>query len=390
MTSDTARFDGPLRAAGPWHATVRFWQRTLVFSGRASISEFWWPVLTISVALIVGLVLVGALLGVGSALRDADSPADAVANSLAGVVGMVLILGSLAATVAGVAVTVRRLHDANLSGWLALTSLIPSVGGLVVLVLSLLPANPEGRRYDHGAWPTTDWTGQPQLHPAPLSTQEAASASPFDVWPAPDARTAAAPVIDVVPPADAAIRDAWAAVGAVRDVEPGMTAPPAWRRQGYLAVERQGAPDLLSTDGLHAAALGAGAELYVIGEDLALDTADRWEFALLASVAGRVRAGGMHLPSELEQYGTLSMTVPGVPAPAGWSRDDGTVGVLLGLPFPAAPDAVATASGEVELVCVTPLRPAELQQILDGGAAARAQIAGRLAAMPSSALAGRA
>ncbi len=383
MTNADARSDEPLRGLGPWRAWARFWQRIVVFSGRAGIGEFWWPVLLTGAAMIVLSVIIAILLAVGAPLADQGSAAAAVPNSLAGVLGVVLLVGSLAALLAGAAVTVRRLHDANLSGWLALTALIPSVGGLIVVVLSLLPASPEGRRYDRAAEHDVPWAPQP----APGGVAASPETRPVDVLqPAPD-------VLDVAPPADTAIRDAWSGVGAVRTVEPGMTAPPAWRRQGWLAVERPGAPDVLSTDGLHhsegAAALGVGAELFVIGEGLAHDTADRWEFALLAAAASRLRAGGMHLPSDLEQYGTLSMAVPGTGAPAGWAREDGVVGVLLGLPFPAAPDAVATANGEVELVCATPLRPAELQQILEGGAAARAQVAGRLAAMPSSALADR-
>jgi len=40
------------------------------------------------------------------------------------------------------AVTVRRFHDQNRSGWFFLLNLIPYVGGLVVLVFMLLPGTP--------------------------------------------------------------------------------------------------------------------------------------------------------------------------------------------------------------------------------------------------------
>jgi uncharacterized membrane protein YhaH (DUF805 family) len=46
------------------------------------------------------------------------------------------------------AVTVRRLHDAGYSGWLVLLNVIPWLGGLILLVFTLMPASPSGARYD--------------------------------------------------------------------------------------------------------------------------------------------------------------------------------------------------------------------------------------------------
>lgn len=49
-----------------------------------------------------------------------------------GIGGLLLfMLGSL---IPGIAVTVRRFHDQDMSGWFYLLGLIPYVGGLVVLV----------------------------------------------------------------------------------------------------------------------------------------------------------------------------------------------------------------------------------------------------------------
>ncbi|MDT9580622.1 DUF805 domain-containing protein [Stenotrophomonas indicatrix] len=44
------------------------------------------------------------------------------------------------------AVTVRRLHDCNQSGWMYLLAFVP-LGGLVILVFSLLPGTPEDNQY---------------------------------------------------------------------------------------------------------------------------------------------------------------------------------------------------------------------------------------------------
>jgi len=46
-----------------------------------------------------------------------------------------------------VAVTIRRLHDSGLSGWLMLINLIPFVGGFIVLVLLLRDSTPGSNEY---------------------------------------------------------------------------------------------------------------------------------------------------------------------------------------------------------------------------------------------------
>ena len=46
----------------------------------------------------------------------------------------------LATIVPGVAITVRRIHDIGLTGWLYLLILVPSVGGLIIFVFSLIPS----------------------------------------------------------------------------------------------------------------------------------------------------------------------------------------------------------------------------------------------------------
>ena len=151
MPVDPTDPDLPLYGAAPLTAYSRFWRRYVVFSGRASLSEYWWPVLlNVVVAVVVGL-LGAILLAVGSGLDDQGLGVAAVPNALGGVLLFALFLFFLAQLIPSIAITVRRLHDANLSGLFYLLSFIPSVGGLIVLVLTVLPSNPEGRRFDRGA-----------------------------------------------------------------------------------------------------------------------------------------------------------------------------------------------------------------------------------------------
>ena len=168
-------------------AASRFWRKFAVFSGRASRSEYWWWAL---IAFVISMVLqlVGSLVSGGGFFLD---PADAGLNIRQVLLPAVpSLVWSLATVVPTLAVTVRRLHDTNRSGWwyllvlptlvalvplvygvLALTAdqlgggdvsgaavgaligalvlfLIGGIGGLVVLVFCILGPDPRGVRFD--------------------------------------------------------------------------------------------------------------------------------------------------------------------------------------------------------------------------------------------------
>ena len=61
----------------------------------------------------------------------------------------VLIFGLLwlAIIIPSLAVTVRRLHDQDKTGWLVLLGLIPFVGGLILLVFMLLEGTKGPNQY---------------------------------------------------------------------------------------------------------------------------------------------------------------------------------------------------------------------------------------------------
>ncbi len=61
---------------------------------------------------------------------------------------ILLVIWGLATLVPSLALTVRRLHDGNFSGWLLLLVLVPFLGALAVLVFTILPSNPAGQRFD--------------------------------------------------------------------------------------------------------------------------------------------------------------------------------------------------------------------------------------------------
>jgi uncharacterized membrane protein YhaH (DUF805 family) len=97
------------------------------FQGRASLSAYWWYAL--------GLVIVDVVLEIFSVAIGS------VALSL--LIGLVM----LAAGLSGLSAGVRRLHDTDKSGWMLLLGLIPFIGGIIVLVLLVLPGTPSQNRF---------------------------------------------------------------------------------------------------------------------------------------------------------------------------------------------------------------------------------------------------
>ena len=61
--------------------------------------------------------------------------------------GLLIIIG-LGMLVPNIAITWRRLHDANFAGPFYFLGFIPYVGYFVLLVFTVLSPNPTGRRFD--------------------------------------------------------------------------------------------------------------------------------------------------------------------------------------------------------------------------------------------------
>lgn len=150
--------DQPLYGATFGQAISRFFKKYATFSGRASRSEYWWVSLFLTLVSIVLMII--TIIG---AVATADGYSGEPGPGL--IIGAILlILFFLAVVIPGIAVTVRRLHDANFSGWFYLLSLT-SVGSIIVLVFTLLESKPEGARFDAGF--NGQIPGQPGQYPGP-------------------------------------------------------------------------------------------------------------------------------------------------------------------------------------------------------------------------------
>ena len=113
------------------------------FSGRSDRAEFW---------LFALFIFLGTLL-----VEFAFGLADAIAGDAPGLIflsGVVLWL--LANFVPSLAVSVRRLHDIDRSGWWALIAFIPGLGALALLIMHLLPGTDGPNRFGPPNSPAPD------------------------------------------------------------------------------------------------------------------------------------------------------------------------------------------------------------------------------------------
>lgn len=157
----------PLYGASFSQAVKRFFKSYAKFSGRASRSEYWWVALFSALAtLIPGIIYItgGIMMGLSAPSSPTyyddsysyDSDPFGPASSATGGVGLVLfIIGigllliiTFGLLVPSIAVTWRRLHDANFAGPFFFLGCIPYVGGLILLVFTVMSPNPTGRRFD--------------------------------------------------------------------------------------------------------------------------------------------------------------------------------------------------------------------------------------------------
>jgi len=117
---------GP-RVIGPEEAVRRGIDGYVKFDGRATRPEFWWWVLAVLIVdIVVGVI--DAIIGI---------------NILGFLVGLALLLPNIA-------VSIRRLHDTNRSGWWLLLAL--TFIGIIVLIIFYVQ---EGTRGPNNHGPVT-------------------------------------------------------------------------------------------------------------------------------------------------------------------------------------------------------------------------------------------
>ena len=142
--------DQPLYNASFGQAVKRFFTKYATFRGRASLSEYWWAALFNALVAIVASILLAISIAAtaGQQMQQQADPETWRPAPLTVVLIVLLSAYALAVLIPSIAVAVRRLHDANYSGWFYLLSLVPGVGGLIILIFMVLPTQPQGARFD--------------------------------------------------------------------------------------------------------------------------------------------------------------------------------------------------------------------------------------------------
>ena len=113
---------------------MQCFKKYVVFSGRARRREYW--SFTLFCVIVGVLFQVVATLGAGI-----DGAEGATIPSIAGNVFCAVTF------LPGLAVCIRRLHDIGKSGWWVLISLVPCVGGIILLVFTLLDSQSGSNTY---------------------------------------------------------------------------------------------------------------------------------------------------------------------------------------------------------------------------------------------------
>ncbi len=121
-------------------------KRYVQFSGRSRRKEFWMWVLFIILATIV-LTILDSMLGLGG--RTFAGPSSTTTPTMTSVGygafasgGLLTSIFSLAILIPNIAVSVRRLHDIDRSGWFILLPLLPYGIGLGMMAAGAMSASP--------------------------------------------------------------------------------------------------------------------------------------------------------------------------------------------------------------------------------------------------------
>ncbi|MFN7179001.1 DUF805 domain-containing protein [Hyphomonas sp.] len=112
------------------------------FYGRARRAEYWGYFLFWLVSLVILFIVDGLISAVFLGGDPMGSP---------DFVPVLTVLFWLYSIIPGMAVTIRRLHDQDISGWLYLINVLPSIGGIILFILMFFDSRPNPNK--HGASP---------------------------------------------------------------------------------------------------------------------------------------------------------------------------------------------------------------------------------------------
>jgi len=109
-------------------------KRYAEFSGRSRRMEFWmWVLFTVIVSVVLGVI--DGILGFSTTRSSMSTSATGAGFSTMSSIGILGGIWSLGTLIPSIAVSVRRLHDTDRSGWWILLPALPYLAGIVVIVI---------------------------------------------------------------------------------------------------------------------------------------------------------------------------------------------------------------------------------------------------------------
>ena len=123
-------------------AYVKYWKGYFDFSSRSSRKEYWLAFLmNLIVSFAIGFVI--GLLGLkGGYQIDGTNISFVMGPAL-----IIDIVWTLVNLLPGLTICIRRLHDTGRSGWWIFISLVPAIGGIILLVLLCLGSVNNNNKY---------------------------------------------------------------------------------------------------------------------------------------------------------------------------------------------------------------------------------------------------
>lgn len=120
-------------------AVKSFYRRYVDFQGRSARSEYWWVQLyfLIVYAILFALMMPGLM-----ASENGGEP-----GALFMIAALLFAIFALANILPAIAVTVRRFHDQDKSGWFYLLAFIPYVGGIIIIIFMCLKGTSGPNRF---------------------------------------------------------------------------------------------------------------------------------------------------------------------------------------------------------------------------------------------------
>ncbi|MBC1937223.1 DUF805 domain-containing protein [Listeria grandensis] len=120
-----------------------FWKNYVNFTGRSTRSAYWYAILWNAIIISIFYVLMLVFIVFTVATSATNASGDLVFLMTSGSTLFILILlflYELATFIPMLALSIRRLHDSNKSGWFILLGLIPFVGSIIMIIFMCLPS----------------------------------------------------------------------------------------------------------------------------------------------------------------------------------------------------------------------------------------------------------